>query len=88
VAGSSLGFKHSIETKTKMSQIKKLDLNLNVRKKGKDSLNWGKKRSEEFKINHSLKMQGINNPNFGKKTSLETKLIISKALSKPAAKCF
>jgi group I intron endonuclease len=74
-AGSWLGFSHSVDSKEKMSLIKKSDLN--TRKKGEDSINWGRKHSEAFKLNLSIKRTGSNNSLFGKTHSEETKLKIS-----------
>jgi group I intron endonuclease len=83
-AGSQLGFRHSKETKDKLSKLqfgKSYVQKLGSEEKTKEliekirSKNTGKVRSEEIK----KKFQGKNNAFYGKEHSIESKLKISKA---------
>lgn len=69
------GFKHSEETKRKMSKN-------HWDNGGKNHPNYGKQVSEETKNKISNRMKGSDNPFYGKKHSAETKHKISKSMSK------
>lgn len=71
IAGSSLGHKHSHETKTQIS----LALN-GVYVKGKSPL-YGSTHLEETKALMSLKKSGSNNPQFGKTHNEDTKELMN-----------
>lgn len=77
IAGSSRGFKHSEETKTKISKsLKEIYIN-------EKSALFGRTHREETKILMSLKKTKDNNPLFGKRHSNDTiELIRQKALGK------
>jgi len=77
IAGSSLGFNHSEETKAKISKSLK---GIYVNEK---SALFGRSHMEETKVLMSLKKAGVNNPLFGKTHSEDTKdLIREKALGR------
>nr|YP_009722256.1 hypothetical protein [Morchella importuna]QGN66658.1 hypothetical protein [Morchella importuna] len=70
IAGSSLGFKHSEDTKAKISKSLK---GIYV---GKNSALFGRVHSEETKALMSIKKLGDKNHNFGRTLSEETKELI------------
>lgn len=74
IAGSSLGFKHTEESLSKLSETHK-------GKTGENSPNFGKSLFEETKALMSLAKSGENPYNFGKILSAETKAKMSLALS-------
>lgn len=77
IAGSSLGFNHSEETKAKISKSLK---GIYVNEK---SALFGRLHNEETKVLMSLKKAGVNNPLFGKTHSEDTKhLMREKALGR------
>jgi group I intron endonuclease len=77
IAGSSLGFNHSEETKAKISKSLK---GIYVNEK---SALFGRSHEEETKVLMSLKKAGVNNPLFGKIHSENTKnLMREKALGR------
>jgi len=70
-AGSSLGFKHSEETKKKISKFHKANTHNNIfSKKGEEAVNFGRTHTKETKLNMSLSRRGENNPSFGSGTSV------------------
>lgn len=74
VAGSSLGKKHSEETKKKMSELKK------GKYSGEKNPNYGKICSDENKKKKSEIKKGKNNPMYGRKHSEETRKKMSQLL--------
>jgi group I intron endonuclease len=76
VAGSSLGFKHSEETKALMSEIKIKDLDLLERIEALSEINRGSVKSEEFKALRSTLTKGENNPMFGKAHTPESRALM------------
>lgn len=77
IAGSSSGYKHTEETKKKISEA------LKEIRKGENSYWYGRTMSEETKVSMSLKKTGENNHMYGKTHTEETKeLIRQKALGK------
>ena len=77
IAGSSLGFNHSEETKAKISKSLK---GIYVNEK---SALFGRSHMEETKVLMSLQKAGVNNPLFGKTHSEDTKdLMREKALGR------
>lgn len=77
IAGSSLGFEHSEETKLKMSTIKLNDPKLIEYINNLSDINRGSTKSEEFKANRRAKTTGIHNPMYGKSHSEESRLIMN-----------
>ena len=69
-AGSCLGRKLRPETKEKLSKYNKEHPTL-FSLKGEQSINFGRKHTEEWKQNASERMIGKNNPFYGKKHSQE-----------------
>jgi|SRR5579872_4281167 len=93
------GYKHTLETKSKLSMIKTGNKNwlgkkhseetiqkLSTRKLGKNNPFFGKKHTLTALNKMSLARRGENNPNFGKQHSLETRAKISEAAKQRWAK--
>jgi len=80
-SNSPLGYKHTLENKIKMSNIKKEQLKLNLIQSNLKRREKGFKHSEETKLKISESKIGERNPMFGTKLSEEQKKIKVKNLN-------
>jgi hypothetical protein len=74
-----LGFKHSEDTKNKLSEFQKTNFNSGRFKKGQIAYNKGIPRSEEMKKKQSIAMKGKSSPFKGKHHTIEMREDMSMA---------